>query len=266
MNKMYLDHITITGVDDHVDRNALYELSDKYPFVQWGILYYSVKEGTPRYPSDDWVEKFDRYAPSFVNKNVHICGTDAKAFCTGDLSIVRYSAFGSPSYKSIQVNIPEGFAIANKPQDIADLFIRSCNVIQTIIQMNDYTRPVIDALQKKKGGSFVNILFDESRGKGKTIDIQTDGGLKSREMHSLLKRSTCGFAGGITPDNVVKVLDTISKISNLHYDVKSELLGYIQSPPGTWIDMESGVRTDNEFDLKKVEKVLETVDKYMRRI
>jgi hypothetical protein len=261
---MYLDHVTITGADDHVDRNALYELSDKYPFVQWGILYYSEKEGKPRYPSNEWVEKFDRYAPDFVSKNVHLCGSDAKAFCNGDLSIVRYSAYGSPSYESIQVNIPEGFAIATKPQDVADLFIRSCIVIPTIIQMNDYTRPIVDALQKKESGNFTHILFDESRGKGKMIDIPDDGGLKSREMYSLLKRSQCGFAGGIGPDNVVKVLDTITKVSNLHYDVRSELMGYNHSPPGTWIDMESGVRTDNEFDLKKVEKVLETVDKWMR--
>lgn len=261
---MYLDHITITGADDHVDRNALYELSDKYPFVQWGILYHSEKQGTPRYPSNEWVDKFDRYAPSFVSRNVHLCGSDAKAFCTGDLSIVRYSAYGSPSYESIQVNIPEGFALLTKPQDVADLFIRSSKVIPTIIQMNDYTRPVIDALQKKESGNFVKILFDESWGKGKMIDIPRDGGLKSREMHSLLKRSTCGFAGGINLDNVVKVLDTLAKISNLHYDVRSELLGYVQSPPRAWIDMESGVRTNNEFDLKKVERVLETIDKWMR--
>jgi phosphoribosylanthranilate isomerase len=260
-DKMYLDNITITGADDHVDRNALYELSDKYSFVTWGILYYSEKEGTPRYPSKEWVEKFDRYAPEFVQRNVHLCGSNARDFCNGDLSIVRYSAYGSPRYDSIQVNIPDGMLTFKSPYEIADLFIRSSKIITTIIQMNKNNKRIIEALQKREGGNFVNILFDESRGKGIYKDINI-----TPEIHELLGKSRCGFAGGINPDNIVDVMNAISRISNLHYEVWSELMGsYYHLPPSSWIDIESGVRTNNEFDLEKVKQLLEIVDKWMKR-
>jgi phosphoribosylanthranilate isomerase len=50
-----------------------------------------------------------------------------------------------------------------------------------------------------------------------------------------------GYAGGIGPDNLLDVLRAI---------------GPVESP--FWIDMESGVRTDDRFDLAKARAVLET--------
>ena len=50
-----------------------------------------------------------------------------------------------------------------------------------------------------------------------------------------------GYAGGIGPDNVVDVLRDIGPVRP------------------TWIDMESGVRTGDKFDLAKVRRVLEQV-------
>jgi phosphoribosylanthranilate isomerase len=52
-----------------------------------------------------------------------------------------------------------------------------------------------------------------------------------------------GFAGGINPDNVIDKMDEITSL-----------------PVGRfWIDMESGVRTDDRFDLDKVEDVCKKV-------
>ena len=52
-----------------------------------------------------------------------------------------------------------------------------------------------------------------------------------------------GFAGGINPDNVLEVIAQIN----------SKQVGPY------WLDMESGVRTDDWLDLSKVRKVLEAV-------
>jgi hypothetical protein len=55
-----------------------------------------------------------------------------------------------------------------------------------------------------------------------------------------------GYAGGISPDNVEKKLRTL-----LEYD----------SDERFWIDMETRVRTEDEWlDLDKVERVLEICD------
>ena len=53
-----------------------------------------------------------------------------------------------------------------------------------------------------------------------------------------------GFAGGINPENV------------------EEYLKNINCDADYWIDMESGVRTDNKLDLNKVEAVLQKVYGY----
>jgi hypothetical protein len=56
-----------------------------------------------------------------------------------------------------------------------------------------------------------------------------------------------GYAGGIRPDNVEYALETID------------------AAPSAWIDMESGVRTDDRFDLSKVRDVLEKVARWNER-
>lgn len=49
--------------------------------------------------------------------------------------------------------------------------------------------------------------------------------------------------GGINADNVAIVIEAIGSLS----------------PAGYWIDMESGVRTENLLDLNKVQAVIEKV-------
>jgi hypothetical protein len=55
--------------------------------------------------------------------------------------------------------------------------------------------------------------------------------------------SPVGFAGGIRPDNVAAVVEAVRHLS----------------PAGYWLDMETGVRTDDWLDLDLVERVLATV-------
>jgi hypothetical protein len=262
---MYIDKVTITGVDDSVDRGLLYDLSDRFPFVEWGVLYHPGSEGKPRYPSDDWIEKFDRYAPDFVSRSVHLCGEAATAFCDGDLSVVRDSAYHSPRYGGIQVNIHDGIRRGvNSFSEIADLLIRSNKVVPTIVQLNDITRPIVSALSKKRDGNYVRVLIDSSRGKGISVPIPSEK--ENVELYNLLKTTRCGFAGGISPNNVMSVAKQIAGISNLHYEVRSILTWEKLIPPSTWIDMESGVRTDNEFDMAKVEAVLVKMQRVMHGI
>ena len=56
------------------------------------------------------------------------------------------------------------------------------------------------------------------------------------------KGAFCGYAGGLNPDTIGDALAAIAA----------------RVPDGQpyWIDMESGVRTDDRFDLDKCERVL----------
>jgi hypothetical protein len=52
---MKIRYVTLTGADDDVDPQQLAEISQEYPFVEWGILFSQSKSGVERYSSIDWV-------------------------------------------------------------------------------------------------------------------------------------------------------------------------------------------------------------------
>ena len=75
--------------------------------------------------------------------------------------------------------------------------------------------------------SLVNWLFDPSGGRGESAErwpMNATGEL-------------VGYSGGLSPDNIMEMIQ-------------------LSRSPLYWVDMETGVRTNNRFDLDKVEAVL----------
>ena len=89
-----------------------------------------------------------------------------------------------------------------------------------------------DLVRRVKDNPNHAVLFDESAGRGISPD----------SWDAPLDGHFSGYAGGLKPDNVAQNLETIAKVAKGHV---------------TWIDMETGVRTDDKFDLAKVRRVLE---------
>ena len=83
------------------------------------------------------------------------------------------------------------------------------------------------------------VLFDESAGRGISPDT----------WDAPLAGHFCGYAGGLNPDNVAQNLAIIAKVAAGHE---------------TWIDMETGVRTNDVFDLAKARRVLEIASPFAR--
>jgi len=89
-----LDRVTITGADDKVDEDILYEISRQYPFVEWGILFSPKKMGVQRFPSWAWVqnllafncEKNLQDLPP-MQLSAHICGKWVRDIVNGNWSI-----------------------------------------------------------------------------------------------------------------------------------------------------------------------------------
>ena len=222
---MKLQHITFTGIDGKTDLGALWELQQQYPIAEFGVLV-----------AKNWRENGNRYFnPSFLdaldgrglNLSAHLCGSIARAAVRGDIEPFREWARGSGYiFNRCQLNIATS---QNNPMSF-DYSGEICNYFDEVILQQKSAREVPLFLNSKVS-RHITCLLDTSGGQGIDTPI---------EILNLPHK--IGYAGGINPDNVAEKLTFL---------MESEEVGDF------WIDMESGVRTDDWFDINKGVKVLE---------
>lgn len=222
---MKIDRVTITGPDDKTNYMDLIELQDKYPFVEWGILFSENREGEQRYPSRAHRET---QFIGVLNLSAHFCGWYAR-------QVLEQSNFklitDLPSqYKRVQLNY--NFTSSTKWNlNALLLFAQKCDR-NIILQYNRGNKSYIDHwMEVNTIPENINFLYDSSGGRGTEIsDIKPPIG----DMYT-------GYAGGIGADNIDSICSDIGRIPNMNT---------------VWIDLESGARTHNEFDLDKVNRIL----------
>jgi len=216
---MNLKRVTITGADDQVDPQALIELSAEFPFVEWAFLVSKSKVGSPRYPKG-WLRIIERLHGKSKTA-VHLCGEIARAALSGDVDLTYVWHYSRVQLNGFSAYRLPGLRIANGHPEIE--FILQCSNIDALDHAGELAElhPNVSALWDMSGGKGVECVFWPSSRPGLRL----------------------GYAGGITPDNVEQLL--------------SRPLSHIDPIKETWIDMESGVRTDDCFDIEKVRRVLE---------
>lgn len=238
-----LKKVTFTGVDDYTNPLELQYLQDKYPYVEFGVLF-SQKRQTSchRYPSP-----YILYDLVYKNLKLsaHLCGVFARKAYIGDWSY--FNEFIRPFFDDDKTKT-EVLSIFSRCQlnlsgtHVNKAFALSPNCPlpkckQFIIQQRSATECPLYNLSKKNDS--VVLLCDASGGKG--IDTPIDIYAESGKM--------VGYAGGINESNVRHKLDIL---------YASENTGDF------WIDMESSVRDNNDrFDTKAIERILEIVDSYI---
>ena len=224
---MRLQHITFTGVDGKTDLGRLLEIQQEYPIAEFGVLVTkNWRENGNRYFNPSYLDSLNRG----LNLSAHLCGSIARAAVRGDLEPFRNWMGGSVvNFKRCQINIsksaenPESFLYEG---DIADYFD------EVILQQK--SAKDCPLFMNSKVSDHITVLLDASGGKG----INTP-------LEPLNLPHKIGYAGGFNEDNVA---------DKLTFLLTSEQVGDF------WIDMESGVRTDDWFDLDKVVKILEICD------
>ncbi len=226
--------VTITGADDSVEPERLIELSLRYPFVEWGILVSKKHEGSPRFPSRDWVVKFSNLAAkNRTNVSMHICGRWVRDLLMG---VLDWKELPAVSYvcQRIQINThaePHISMVAF----IDNLKVKHCEFIFQFDGVNDHLFHAARGM-----GVRAAVLFDKSGGAGILPDVWP-------EPLAAEKAIWCGYAGGLGPDNLRNELAKINRASG-------------NSP--CWVDMERRVRVDDDsaLDLDKVQQVLSIVE------
>lgn len=230
---MQLTKVTITGADDNVSPDELKKLSEKYPFVEWGILFTRTQRANPRYPSGDAVSQF---CSQGMNLSAHFCGWYAREILENHN---YYLLEKVGPFERVQINY--NFGNSDK-WDLPPLirWISDNPKLSIIFQVNETNKTAISWIDNIIDiPSNIHFLYDSSGGRGTPIDSMKPP-----------FRTYTGYSGGINPKNVRDIIHRITDYAN---------------SDKFWIDMESGVRTDDFFDLKKVETVLSVSEKYIQK-
>lgn len=235
---MILERITFTGVDEktHIGRAKAIAKASRHR-VEYGILASKSAAGKkPRYPT---VRQVNDTANSLMDSPnlkvaVHVCGGWSRQLLKGDAEF--FEEIHAVNYRRLQWNINAGQVPQSKwdlEAAVAAMKKHFHGMTQLIIQRNN---DMSVTLAEELGllGIDMAVLFDASGGRGVVADQweQPDG-------------PYCGYAGGLSPENVAINLQNLAD--------------FLPEDQSIWIDMESGVRTNDWFDLGKVEAVLKAI-------
>ncbi len=248
---MQLKTVTVTGADDSVEPEDLLALQEKYPFAEFGILISAghLPDGTSRFPGTAWMRWLAVLAEAHPELKLagHICGTLVRDIFLGSWRIVEqdYLHAITKYFGRLQINT-HAQKIDYVEKDFLDGLLRQRlsgkGVIFQIDGVNDAAFKSARAVRPGAVG-----LFDLSHGAGLLPS-----------SWPLAMPPYCGYAGGLSPENVVAQLDKIAEAVKRAESIEGQNIDI-------WIDAETHLRSDNDtiFDLVKVDKFLGTAQHWM---
>jgi len=247
--KQYIKTVTVTGASDDTEFDDMIKIQQEFPFVEWGILYSNRVAGkNKRFPSNDWLRELDKFneTSNQLNLSVHLCGEAVNKVLTnfyldnnvcGNLNCSLKDDLGCRSIFNFifQISGLNRVQINTHGEKheydirVIEKYIAFSPHIQFIAQydnVNNYIHELNDL-----GYSNISALYDLSHGAGVLPDSW------SKPLNDIFT----GYAGGLSVDNLEEQL---SKLDSL-----------IDTP--IWIDAETWLRTEDNFDLNKVVRFLE---------
>jgi hypothetical protein len=242
---MILDRVTITGADDSIHPSALVPLSDRFPFVEWGILLSKSSEGRARFPSLKWMEELMEWAASDLALSGHLCGAWVRDLCRAGSAFAIERPTIAAQFNRFQLNFHAenhsypGEMIVAGMRKLLPPAESLCPFQGFIFQFDDVNNGLMKVAVE--AGVTAYPLFDISGGAG----ILPESWPKPCAAY-------CGYAGGLSPDNLAEQLPKIAEAAG---DAR------------VWIDVETHVRSndDRQFDLDKVQRFLEIAAPWVTR-
>lgn len=221
MTAARIETVTFTGVDAATDPDRLQQLHSRYPRTELAVLAGGANRC--RHQSLDAVAGWGRFAAAArVPMALHLCGPHARAVNTAtDTAAVLELCAG---FQRVQIN-----AARYDPDRVA-AFADAVGCRSVILQHRGGFDAGLPVVHPK-----VEYLFDRSGGRGRSCfdDWPPPPDTRTR----------VGYAGGMSPRNIAAALAAVHRFAQ----------GRV------WLDMETGVRTDDRLDLDKVEAVCQTV-------
>lgn len=226
---MKIQYCSLAGIDAQTDPGDLIRLGADYPFVEWAVLYKGYDGDKPRYPTDNWIRDF-KSAPPSPQIAIHLCDDAITGFIDNRLDVMDMMQ----GFQRVQLNA----TVAHLAWDAGQLADRVAAETQWQF-LFQFSQNKADYYPLFHRLANCDVLFDESAGRG----------VETTQWPQPIAGKLCGYAGGLTPDNIADNLAKIDQVAG-NRDV--------------WIDMESGIRTDNRFDAVKAERILMLAAAYVR--
>ena len=236
--------LTITGADDADSLIWLSDLSSLYPRLEWAILYFPAKEGSPRYPTEAWRQDLLELRANrlpHMRLAMHLCANATYRDILEDVvsdALVRELA----CYDRIQVNInARGRVFSDQELKRVYTYLQA-HTQHLILQYHpDSELAIREYLEENPylvTAGKVSVLLDASGGRG----ISPESWPTPLEVQG--NRVLTGYAGGLGPDNLRQVAERIA--------------AYPDATNTLWLDMESKVRDrQNRLSIDAVGNVLD---------
>mgnify|MGYP001559345425 CR=1 FL=1 len=187
---MILDRVTITGADNSTSIRDLLDLSQAFPFVEWGILLSATQEGAPRFPSEPHLDRVVAAAHTDgLQLSLHVCGRWVRQMLAGANPVQeRYPGLWEIAPR-VQLNF-HGMPHEYNPLEFLDLLRVSLDK-QFIFQLDGVNEAIFRGMLAC--GRTVAPLFDTSAGAGKLPEAwpKADTGALYH-----------GYAGGLGPETL----------------------------------------------------------------
>ena len=226
-----IERVTFTGVDEHSDVERMTRIAGVHRFAEFAVLAGSSTGQHPRFPSLTTIERFREHASSNgLHAAIHLCGRLARAVRDGDLTTATTLGRG---FERMQINLPRENRAAGAARASELAAATGCRIIV------QHDGPW--SATPRRDDDHLEYLFDASGGRGEEAFgrwPQPPAGSTQR----------WGYAGGVGPETIHQAL----AFAGRHEESR------------LWFDMESGVRTQEVFDLDKVEQVCERVKAWKR--
>lgn len=230
--------ISFVGVDEQTN---LKDLDDNSSFieevsVEWSVLFSDSKsiKNYIRYPSYEFCKNFLKVKPTNIHsiRSLHLCGSVINRYLKQESDVIELCE--RPT--RIQLNLNISNYLESEYEELAEniVFVSMKYGHHIIMQQNKTKEKFMNVFRGQATRPF-SILHDSSGGFGREIiSVSPPSALDDT-----------GYAGGINPDNVKRIVDLIE--SNNPQNIKY------------YIDMESGVRENNLFSIKKCHQVIQNL-------
>lgn len=236
----------MTGADDETSINEMLEISGRFPFVEWGILVGS-NHGVARFPSVDWIRRLAETVVPLSSRPqlaLHVCGELLRDIRAGRMTLFDKIGYEVLVFRRVQLN---WHGVEQSPRDdVSENVLRAFCSETTCLEWDPEIIFQLDGvnndLWRGAGRKFcVSGLFDASHG----------AGVAPQEWPDAHFDIACGWAGGLGPHNLA---DELPRISHKAFPSMSH-----------WVDMETHVRSNGEFDLQKVIDCLKICEPHVER-